>query len=45
MGKKERGEKEREEKKFFFLVISGGTLYCRLQRKELAESGEEEASK
>ena len=33
MGKEEKGEKKREEKKFF-MVISGGTLFCRLQSKE-----------
>ena len=40
-----RGEKRKEKKRKKFVVISGGTLYCRLQRKEPEESGEEEASK
>ena len=44
MGKEERGEKKREEKNV--VVISGGTLFCRLQIKEPErDSGEEEASK
>ena len=43
MGKK-RGEKRKEKKNF--VVISSGTLFCRLQRKELEkDSGEKEASK
>ena len=38
-----KGEKKREKRKI--VVISGGTLFCRLQRKEPEASGEEEASK
>ena len=38
--------KRREEGRKNFVVISGGTLFCRLWRKETKrDSGEEEASK
>ena len=40
----ERGEKRKEKKNF--VVISSGTLFCRLQRKEPEkDSREKEASK
>ena len=44
-GKGREGRKEKEKKKNY-VVISGGTLFCRLRRKESEkDSGEEEASK
>ena len=37
-----KGREKRKERKEKIVVISGGTLFCRLQRKEPEDSKEEE---